>query len=235
MASPTERTLDLLSLLQGGGEWPVTTLAERLEASTRSVRRDVARLRSLGYDVRARPGPGAGYRLHPGVRIPPLLFTADEVSALVTGLCVLETWSADDPALTAALVKLDQVLPRHLRRRATATAMTTQVLQHPAVVVDWATIGLLADAVAAGARVRFDYTDRRGHGSQRLTEPYRHALREGRWYLVAFDVDRDDWRLFRLDRIRDPEVVPGTFRPHVFPDSSLERWLVRDFGRFTGS
>jgi predicted DNA-binding transcriptional regulator YafY len=229
--TPSARTLQLLSLLQSGGEWPAATLAERLDVSVRTVRRDAGRLRDLGYDVRARPGPGAAYRLHPGVKIPPLLFDADEVGAIAAGLRVLEAWTPGDPAVTAALVKLEQVLPRPLRRRATATALATQVLQRPAAVIDWRTVGALTDAIAAGARVTFRYTDRHGRRSTRRAEPYRHVLRNGRWYLIAFDVDRDDWRLFCLDRVRRLRSLPGTFQPRPFPDRSIERWLTSDFGR----
>ncbi|MEV4576730.1 HTH domain-containing protein [Nonomuraea jabiensis] len=153
-----------------GGEWPAADLAQRLRVSVRTVRRDAQRLRELGYDVRARPGPGSRYQLHPGVKIPPLLFTEDEISVIIAGLRVLEAWVPDDPATSAALLKLDQVLPRRLRRRAAATALVTEVLQQPAAVITAATIGVLADAVAGNTRVRFDYTDRNGVRSERLID-----------------------------------------------------------------
>ncbi|MGW6496219.1 helix-turn-helix transcriptional regulator [Nonomuraea angiospora] len=231
--TPTGRTLQLLSLLQSGGDWPATDLAHRLGVSVRTVRRDAQRLRDLGYDVRARPGPGSSYQLRPGVKIPPLLFTEDEISVIIAGLRVLEAWVPDDPATSAALLKLDQVLPRRLRRRAAATALVTEVLQQPAAVITSATIGVLADAVADNTRVRFDYTDRNGERSERLIEPYRHFLRNGRWYLVGFDVGRADWRVFCIDRIRDLEPVPGDHEPHPFPAPSIEHWLTSDFGRAT--
>ncbi|MFI9844493.1 helix-turn-helix transcriptional regulator [Nonomuraea sp. NPDC051941] len=231
--TPTARTLQLLSLLRSGGDWPAADLAQRLRVSVRTVRRDAQRLRELGYDVRARPGPGSAYRLHPGVKIPPLLFTEDEISMIIAGLRVLEAWVPDDPATSAALLKLDQVLPRRLRRRAAATALVTEVLQQPAAVITSATIGVLADAVADNTRVRFRYTDRNGDRSERLIEPYRHILRNGRWYLVGFDVCRADWRLFCIDRVRDLTPVPGDYEPHTFPDLSIERWLTSDFGRAT--
>ncbi len=231
MESPSGRTLHLLSLLQTGGVWPVAVLARRLEVSERTVRRDMYRLRELGYDVRARPGPGAGYRLHPGVKIPPLLFTADEIGALVAGLCVLGAWTSGDESVAAALTKLERVLPRKLRHRAAATALSTQVLQRPAAVIDWKMIGTLADAIAACAPVRFHYTDRNGNHSIRTVEPFRHVLRRERWYLIAFDTDREGWRLFCLDRIRELEPLPEIFEPHDFPAQSVERWLTTDFGR----
>lgn len=225
------RTLHLLALLQNGGDWPTAALARRLEVSERTVRRDAQRLRDLGYDVRARPGPGAGYRFHPGVKIPPLLFSEDEISAMVTGLSILGAWTQDEPTVNATLAKLDQVLPHKLRRRAAATASATRVLQRPTAVIDGVMIGVIADAVAADARIQFGYTDQRGRQSTRTVEPFRHVLRQGRWYLVGFDLNRDDWRLFCLDRIQELQTLPGTFRPHDFPDHSLERWLTTDFGR----
>lgn len=230
---PTTRTLTLLTLLKSGGEWTAADLAERLGASVRTVRRDAQRLRRLGYTVEARPGPGSAYRLSPGVKVPPLLFTADEVTALVAGLHLIRAWLPEDPVASSALLKLDQVLPRPLRRRAAATDLATEVLQQPGAVVAAATVGVIADAVAEGGRLRFRYVDQHGRPSTRLVEPYRHFLRAGQWYLVAFDADRDDWRTFRLDRITEITPVPGTYQLHEFPDASIEHWLTTDFGRAT--
>jgi predicted DNA-binding transcriptional regulator YafY len=231
--SPSNRTLHLLSLLQTGGEWTVPALAERLEVSPRTVRRDAQRLRDLGYDVQSRPGPGAGYRLRPGTKIPPLLLTADEVATIITSLLVLETWTPDDPSASVARSKLEQTLPPALRRRAAATAISTQILREPPAPVDWALVGALSDAVAQGARVAFDYTDQRGQVSARVIEPHRHVLRKRQWYVVGFDIDRDDWRLFRLDRMRSTRLLPGVHAPRDFPFASIEEWLASDFGRTT--
>lgn len=231
MAGPTERRLQLLSLLQGGGSWAVDVLARRLEVSERTVRRDAQRLRELGYDVRSRPGPGAAYELRPGLKVPPLLFTEEEVTAMVAAIAVLGAWVPGDPAVATAAMKLEQVLPPRLSRRARATALSTQVLERAKAPVDVAAIGVLADAIAAGERVRFRYRDQRGRVSDRLIEPYRHILRGGKWYLIGFDVDRDDWRLFRLDRLGDLEPTPSSFRARPFPDVSIEHWLLTDFGR----
>ncbi|MFE7114779.1 helix-turn-helix transcriptional regulator [Streptomyces sp. NPDC057654] len=231
---PTARTLTLLTLLQSGGEWTAADLAERLGTSVRTVRRDAQRLRRLGYTVEARPGPGSAYRLRPGVKIPPLLFTADEITALVAGLHLIRAWLPEEAVASSALLKLDQVLPRPLRRRAAATDLATEVLQQPGAVVEAATVGVIADAVAGDGRVRFDYVDQYGRPTTRLVEPYRHFLRAGQWYLVGFDVDRDDWRTFRLDRITDISAVEGTYPPRAFPDESIEHWLTTDFGRAPG-
>ncbi|WP_449407296.1 helix-turn-helix transcriptional regulator [Microbacterium maritypicum] len=232
--SPSNRALHLLSLLQTGGEWSSDELAERLDASPRTVRRDAQRLRDLGYDVRSRPGPGAAYRLHPGTKIPPLLLDADEVTTIITGLLVLETWTPDDPAASVARAKLEQTLPPALRRRAASTALATQILQAGPAPVDFALVGTLSDAVAQGARVAFDYTDQHGHETQRVVEPYRHFLRQRQWYVVAYDIDRDDWRLFWLDRMRSASVLPGVHASREFPFPSIEAWLTSDFGRVSG-
>ncbi|MBS0022752.1 helix-turn-helix transcriptional regulator [Microbacterium paraoxydans] len=231
MDAPAHRTLQLLALLQTGGDWNVPDLAARLGVSPRTVRRDAQRLRDLGYDVRSRPGPGAAYRLHPGTRIPPLLLDADEVTTIVTGLLVLEAAAPDDPAAAVARAKLEQTLPPALRRRAAATALSTQILQAAPAPVDWALVGTLADAVAQGGRIAFDYTDQHGTASQRTIAPHRHVRRHDRWYVVGFDLDRDDWRLFRLDRMRAARTVPGTFTAREFPFPSVEAWLASDFGR----
>ena len=223
--------LQLLSLLQTGREWDTSALAARLQVSGRTVRRDAQRLRSLGYDVRSRPGPGAGYRLRPSTKVPPLLFGPDEVSAIITSLLVLDAWAPGNPSVAAARSKLEQVLPPTLRRRAAAVAVSTQVLDEDPAPVDWALVGALADAVANGARVRFDYVDQHGSRSQRTVEPYRHVLRKRHWYLVAYDTGREDWRLFLLDRMHAATVVPGSHRPRSFPFGSIELWLTRDFGR----
>lgn len=231
MDSPSNRTLHLLSLLQAGGDWSVDALAERLEVSPRTVRRDAQRLRDLGYDVQSRPGPGAGYHLHPGTKIPPLLLSADEVATIITSLLVLETWTPDDPSASLARSKLEQTLPPALRRRAAATAISTQILHEPPAPVDWALVGTLSDAVAQGARVSFDYTDQHGRDSTRIVEPYRHFLRERQWYVVGFDIDRGSWRLFRLDRMRSIGILPGVHAHREFPFASIEDWLISDFGR----
>lgn len=230
--SPSSRALLLLSLLQTGRAWSAADLAQRLDIATRTVRRDIARLRSLGYDVRSAPGPGGTYRLVPSVRIPPLLLDADEVCSLVTGLLLLEAGSEDE-AVTAVRVKLEQLLPATLRHRAVATALATHVLTPAAGPANWPLLGLLAEAVAEGQHLRFTYTDRHGCVSERHVRPYRHVLREGTWYLIAYDVQCTDWRLFRLDRIQHATVNPAPIGADVpdFPSASIQNWLHSDFGR----
>lgn len=232
MDDPSSRSLRLLALLQTGRAWSAGELAERLGVAHRTVRRDVARLRSLGYDIRSAPGPGGAYRLAPGVRIPPLLLGADEVCALVTGLLVLETGSADATASTVR-AKLERLLTPDLRRRAAATAMTTEVLAPTAPRADWSLLGAVAEAIGAGRHLHFTYTDRRGAVSARRVEPHRHILRHGIWYLIAYDTGREDWRVFRLDRIRDaaPHPAPSGWEGHEVPYDAIDTWFTTDFGR----
>ena len=231
MDTPSTRTLRLLSLLQTGREWSADDLSVRLQVSRRSVRRDAQRLRELGYDVQSRPGPGAGYRLRPGMRIPPLLLSPDEISTVITSLLVLEAWAPGDSSVSAARSKLERVLPPSLRQRAAATAISTQILHEDPAPVDWALVGLLADAVATGARVRFGYIDQHSGESQRTVQPYRHLLRQRHWYLVAYDTDRDDWRLFRLDRMHAATIIPGPHPSQEFPFGSIGLWLASNFGK----
>lgn len=231
MASPTARALQLLSVLQSGGELSADVLARRLEVSERTVRRDARRLRELGYDVRSRPGPGASYRLYPSIKIPPLLLNEDEIAAVAVGLEMLAAWSPADEAAASVAAKLTSILPQRLSRRSQAVALSTQVMRDDHPAIDMATLGVLADAVANASRVRFAYTDGLQRPSVRIVEPYRHVLREGRWYLIAFDLERDDWRLFRLDRIREAQALPGRVGEHSFPKDSIEEWFATDFGR----
>lgn len=230
--SPSSRALLLLSLLQTGRAWTAADLAQRLDIADRTVRRDVARLRYLGYDIRSVPGPGGTYRLVPSVKIPPLLLDADEVCSLVTGLLLPEAGGVDE-AVTTVRTKLEQLLPPKLRQQAAATALATQVITPVAEPVDWRLLGVLAEAVAQGQDLRFTYTDQHGKVSERHVRPYRHALRQGAWYLIAYDILRTDWRLFRLDGIQraTPEPAAAGIDVPDFPSPSIEDWLTTDFGR----
>lgn len=229
MDSPSTRSLELLTLLQSRREWTAHDLAVRLRASERTVRRDVMRLRSMGYDVSSRPGPGAVYTLRPSMKIPPLLLNADEISTIITSLVALEAWLPDDATAATARTKLEQVLPGKLQRRAAAVALSTQVLREAPASVDWELVGTIADAVATSARLAFAYTDQHGRHSRRTVEPYRHVLRQQHWYLVAYDLDRDNWRLFRLDRMQASTTLPGPHESRVFSWDSIENWITSNF------
>lgn len=231
MDNPSSRSLRLLALLHTGRRWTVAELASRLGVASRTVRRDVARLRTLGYDVQSHPGAGGAYALAPSIKIPPLLLDADEVCTLVTGLLLLEAGHADDSA-TIVRTKLEQLLPPSLRQRAVATAAATQILTATHSVHRPA-LGRIADTIAAGEHLGFAYTDQHGRVSNRVVQPYRQVLRNGVWYLIAHDAQRDDWRVFRIDRIHEPEPcspAPG-HQAHHFPHESIQHWLHSDFGR----
>lgn len=230
MDSPSTRSLELLALLQSGREWTIHDLTSRLRVSERTVRRDAMRLRGMGYDVSSRPGPGAVYALRPSMKIPPLLLSADEVLTIITSLLVLEAWLPDDATAATARTKLEQLLPGSLQRRAAAVALSTQVRREAPASVDWELVGTIVDSVATGERLGFDYTDQNGRHSRRTVEPYRHLLRQQHWYLIAFDLERDDWRLFRLDRMQACSISPGPHERRAFPWGSIDDWLTSDFG-----
>jgi predicted DNA-binding transcriptional regulator YafY len=202
-----ERLLKLLGLLEGRIDWTAEELARRLEVTTRTVRRDVTRLRALGYPVEAVAGPGGGYRLGVGGKLPPLLLDDEEALAVALGLRLAATAAVvglEDASLSA-LSKLEHVLPPRLRSRledvSESTVTTTWVSTQR---VDHDSLATVAATTRARTRLRFDYTDAEGRPSERHTEPFRLVHTGRRWYLVAFDLDRDDWRTFRLDRVSAP-------------------------------
>ncbi len=202
-----ERLLKLLGLLEGRIDWTAEELARRLEVTPRTVRRDVTRLRVLGYPVEAMAGPGGGYRLGAGGKMPPLLLDDDEALAVAVGLRVAATTAVGglEDASLSALGKLEHVLPPRLRTRLEDVSVATvSTVGQPSTRVDHNDIAVAAAAIRAGTRLRFSYTDAEGRQSERHAEPNRLVHTGRRWYLVAFDIDRDDWRTFRLDRVRDP-------------------------------
>jgi predicted DNA-binding transcriptional regulator YafY len=230
----TGRLLELLALLQRPRSWSATELAERLGASPRTIRRDVERLRELGYPVEATMGPTGGYRLGAGGSMPPLVLDDDEAVALVVGLRVAAAHAVDgiDEASVRALAKVLQVLPSRLRHRlgafaspTGATATASLAAAGPAVV-DPDHLTRLASAVEARERVGFDYAAADGTRSQRRAEPYGVVVAGRRWYLVAFDVDRDDWRTFRLDRVSELRSLGGRGEARPLPAATPADYLV---------
>jgi predicted DNA-binding transcriptional regulator YafY len=202
-----ERLLRLLSLLQVRPHWPGEDLAARVGVTTRTLRRDVARLRSLGYPVDADPGVGGGYRLGVGGRLPPLLLDDEEAVAIVVGLrsTTATTISGVDEAAAAALAKLEGVLPVRLRERVKALQASTVRLPGPQLpIVDPDVLSVVATGCRRGEGLRFTYADHQGRATQRSVEPYRIVHTGRRWYLVARDRVRDAWRTFRIDRVREP-------------------------------
>ncbi|CCH29769.1 YafY family protein [Actinosynnema sp. NPDC047251] len=206
MTDTPGRLLALLSLLQTPREWPGSELAQRLEVSPRTIRRDIERLRDLGYPVHASMGADGGYRLAAGTAMPPLLLDDEEAVAIAVGLrtAARQAVTGIEEASVRALAKLEQVLPARLRRRVGALgAATVPVsLGGPTTTVDPEHLTTLAGAIANRERLRFHYRTGSDAESRRHVEP-RHLLPIGRrWYLLAFDVDRDDWRVFRVDRMQ---------------------------------
>ncbi|WP_041260744.1 helix-turn-helix transcriptional regulator [Pseudofrankia inefficax] len=211
--------LRLLALLQTHRYWAGAELADRLAVSARTLRRDVERLRELGYPVRASRGVAGGYQLKAGAAVPPLLLDDDEAVAIIVGLRAAVTGSVAgiEEASVRALAKVIQVIPRRLRHRADALGAYTVPVAVAGPPVDAALLTALALAARADEQARFDYTDREGKASRRRVEPHRLVSLGGRWYLVGFDVDRDDWRTFRLDRIAGPLTTGPRFRPRELP------------------
>lgn len=214
--------LKLLSLLQSRTSWGGSELASRLEVTERTVRRDVERLRVLGYPVEALPGRYGGYQLGRGGQMPPLLLSDDEAVAVALGLrsAVDGSVAGLEESATSTLTKLEQILPAHLATRVRALHESTASMLYSGErpTVDAAHLVMLAGACSATERVRFGYTDKGGKPSHRLVEPIGLVRSGMRWYLVARDVDRKDWRTFRLDRMADVEVVGTTFEISDRPD-----------------
>ncbi len=221
MTDTPGRLLRLLSLLQQRAHWSGPELAERLGITTRTVRRDVDRLRALGYPVDAGPGPAGGYRLGVGASVPPLLLDDDEAAAIAVALGASAAGAVkglEEPAL-AALAKLDRLLPRHLRARVDAVRTTTLPISTGVDTVAADALLSLARAAAERERLRISYVDRDGRETDRRIDPYRLVSTGRHWYLVALDVDRQAWRTLRADRVRQVEPTGHHFRLEDPPDA----------------
>ncbi|MEY9876252.1 putative DNA-binding transcriptional regulator YafY [Streptacidiphilus sp. MAP12-33] len=224
MLETSARLLRLLSLLQSRPDWPGDELAQRLDVTTRTVRRDVDRLRELGYPVDSMTGLGGGYRLGVGAALPPLLLNDEEAVAVAVGLRAAATGSVAGFEETSlrALAKLEQVLPSRLRHRVASVQSAIVQLSASGPAVDAGLLAALAGACRAHEGVRFGY-----QGRGRRVEPYRLVHTGRRWYLLAYDLDRDDWRTFRLDRFdADAALQPGPrFTPRPAPAEDLDAYL----------
>ncbi|WP_433274180.1 helix-turn-helix transcriptional regulator [Actinosynnema sp. CS-041913] len=224
MLETSARLLRLLSLLQARKDWPGPELAERLDVSPRTVRRDIDRLRDLGYPVHATTGTFGGYRLGAGAALPPLLLDDEEAVAVAVGLRVAGTGAVRGIEETSlrALAKLEQVLPGRLRHRVNALQTYTVPVPHddPGPTVDPAVLTTLVAACRDRERLRFDYADHTGAATLRAVEPHRVVTWGRRWYLVAYDVDRQDWRTFRVDRLTPRTPTGPRFTPREPPDDA---------------
>jgi predicted DNA-binding transcriptional regulator YafY len=220
MADPAVRLLRLLALLQRRPTWSGADLAERLEVEPRTVRRDVERLRAIGYQVEGIPGAGGGYRLSGGDDVPPLLFEDDEAMAVavVLGVSAGAAVPGIERGALAALAKLDRLLPPRLRAQLTTLRAATVSLVAPTEVVSAECLIELARACDNHERATFSYRAQDGHQTERRVEPYRLVATDRRWYLVAYDLDRDDWRTFRVDRASAVCVIGHTFDPRPLGD-----------------
>ncbi|HEX5685836.1 MAG TPA: YafY family protein [Ideonella sp.] len=220
MLTSSSRLLRLLSLLQTRGHWAGAELAERLEIHPRTLRRDIDRLRELGYPIEASSGVAGGYAFKPGQALPPLLLDDDEALAVAIALRTAASGMVGGIEETAlrAVVKLEQVMPARLRKRADALRTAIVPLDSIGPVIDAAQLAALAGACRDQLRARFAYTDIRGSASERTVEPQGVVHTGSRWYLVAWDRARDDWRTFRIDRIAAPVEIGGHFAPRPGPD-----------------
>ncbi|WP_328472888.1 YafY family transcriptional regulator [Actinoplanes sp. NBC_00393] len=228
MPKTSARLLSLLSLLQARRDWPGSLLAERLEVSPRTVRRDVDRLRELGYPIRTFKGPDGGYRLDAGTELPPLLFDDDQAVAITVALQLATVSGADiQEGAARALTTIRQVMPSRLRHRIDTLQVTA--VEAPADPVDVTVLTAIGAAVHAREVLRFDYA---AQAPPRRTEPHHLVTWNGRWYLIAWDLDRDDWRTFRADRI-SPRIPTGPrFTPRRLPAPDLATFVA---GRFRGN
>jgi len=219
MSETSSRLLELLSLLQGRRDWPGSELADRLEVSGRTIRRDIDRLRGLGYPVDSLTGPAGGYSLRAGSAMPPLLLDDEEAMAIAIGLRTATRASVTGIEETAvrALVKLEQVLPAHLRRRLGALSAATFTLPVDGPTVDPQHLTAIAAARRDYECLRFGYRSRDGTHSRREVEPHALVNRGRRWYLVAWDRGREDWRTFRIDRLVKPAPTGVRFAPRKLP------------------
>ncbi len=226
------RLLKLLSLLQTRRDWPGEELARRLEVSCRTIRRDVERLRGLGYPVDALTGPSGGYRLEAGTAMPPLLLDDDEAVAIAVGLRTAAGTAVSGIEETSlrALVKLEQVLPSHLRRRVNAVGAVTDTFAPPGPTVDPAGLSIVAGACRDLQRLRFLYRARDAVESRREVEPHRLVVLGRRWYLVAWDTRRAAWRTFRVDRLSEPASTGVRFAPRALPEADATAFVLKNLG-----
>jgi len=234
MANTSSRTLRLLSLLQTHRHWPGAELAERLGVSVRTLRRDIDRLRELGYPVAAQRGGDGGYQLAAGTALPPLVLDDDEAVAIAVGLmgAAQSSVTGTAEASVRALAKIVPVMPKRLRRRMDAVAAMTEPVSFsgPPTSVDASALTSLAQACRDSERVRFGYAAADGERTERHVEPHRLVSVGRRWYLVAYDLDRHDWRSFRLDRLADPATTGSRFAPRRLPAADAATFVREAIG-----
>lgn len=229
MLQTSARLLELLSLLQMRREWSGPELADRLEVGPRTIRRDVEKLRSLGYPIEAAPGVAGGYRLGAGADLPPLLLDDAEAVAVAVGLRSTAAGSIAGMEETAirTLAKLEQVLPERLRRRVRALGDATSAFSVDGPRIDADALATIAAAVRDGERLRFGYRAKDDASTKRHVEPAAIVHTGYRWYLVAWDLERDDWRTFRVDRIAGRVASAGRGTRREVPGGDAPAYVRR--------
>ena len=235
MANTSSRMLRLLSLLETHRYWPGAELADRLQVSQRTLRRDIDRLRELGYPVQAQRGVTGGYQLAAGAALPPLLVDDEEAVALAVGLQAAAESAVEGIAESSvrALAKVVQVMPARLRRRVDALRTMTVPASWGAggrVSVDPGVLTEVAVACRDAERLRFGYTAANGQQTARHVEPHRLVSLGRRWYLVGYDLDRHDWRSYRVDRLARPEGTGARFRPRELPAADAAAFVRAGIG-----
>jgi predicted DNA-binding transcriptional regulator YafY len=232
MFETSVRLLRLLALLQARRDWSGTELADRLGVTTRTVRNDMERLRILGYQVHSTTGTAGGYRLGAGKALPPLLLDDDEAVAVAVGLraAAAGTVTGIEETSLRALAKLEQTLPSRLRHRIDALRSATVSAAGGGPTVDADTLTVIAAASNNHEQLRFDYLDRDGQTTVRTVEPHRLVYTGRRWYLLAWDADRQDWRTFRADRIRPRRPNGPRFTPREPPAGGAVTHVLRGVG-----
>jgi len=236
MLQTSARLLRLLSLFQLQRYWSGADLSERLEVTARTLRRDVDRLRSLGYPVHSTSGTAGGYQLGAGANLPPLLLDDDEAVAVALGLRTAATGSVKgiEEASVRALLKLEQVLPPRLRHRVAALHSFIVPLKERSPrgpFVDAERLSAIAGACRDHEGIRFSYQDRAGAPSLRHVEPHRLVFTGYRWYLVAWDAGRVDWRTFRVDRIEGKLKTSTRFQPRKPPEGDFAVFVSKSLAQ----
>ncbi len=233
MPKTSARLLALLSLLQTRQEWPGALLAERLDVSLRTVRRDIDRLRELGYPIAAVRGPDGGYRLSAGTELPPLLFDDEQAVALTVALQIAATTLGDrtGEAAVRALTTVRQVMPSRLRHRVKALQITAvdRPATRPAALPDTGALLAISSAMHAREILRFDYGPEAAEQPPRRVEPHHVVTWDGRWYLVAWDLGRSDWRTFRVDGISLRTPNGPRFTPRQLPGGDVGTFVTSRF------
>jgi predicted DNA-binding transcriptional regulator YafY len=233
MLQTSARLLRLLSLFQAQRYWSGAELSRRLDVTGRTLRRDVDRLRSLGYPVHSTAGVAGGYQLGAGATLPPLLLDDDEAVAVALGLrtCASGGVTGIEESSVRALLKLEQVLPARLRHRVAALHGYIVPLESRGPSVDASLLSLIAGACREHEGIRFQYQNRTGAPSSRDVEPHRVVYTGYRWYLVAWDLERKDWRTFRIDRIASKPKTSTRFKPRKPPEGDFATFVAKSLSQ----